>query len=143
MFSIQFDSYEEEKIIKMIVDAYVDRIFKKREYIREEAINKLVGEVREEVLHSDKMDQRVEKIMVGAAISLQTRVNKKFNRLERDIEKSVQSGLSFEAKNLKDTLICTLIGYQNEMGNDESSPEYQAYQRVLEKIESDYGALMK
>lgn len=143
MFSIQFDSYDEEKIIKMIVDAYVDRIFKKREYIRDEAINRLVSEVRDDVLHSDKMEQRFEKIMVGAATSLQTRVNKKFNSLERDIEKSVQSGLSFDAKNVRDALICTLIGFQNEMGNDKNSLEYQAYQRVLEKIEADYGPLMK
>ena len=39
-------------------------------------------------------------------------------------------------------MIATLIGFQNDMGNDEFSPEYKAYQRVLEYVEKTFGEMM-
>lgn len=42
---------------------------------------------------------------------------------------------------MRDVIICTLIGFQNEQGNDINSEEYKAYQKLMDFIELHYGAL--
>lgn len=44
---------------------------------------------------------------------------------------------------LRDNIIAMLIGFQNNIGNDEDSEEYQAYQKVLTNIELRFGEFMK
>lgn len=39
----------------------------------------------------------------------------------------------------KEDIICTIIGFQNDNGNEVDSEEYKAYQRVLEYIIKTYG----
>lgn len=51
-------------------------------------------------------------------------------------------GVAEGKKQIRDALICTLIGFQNEAKNDLNSGEYQAYQRVLEHVENTYGKFL-
>lgn len=52
-------------------------------------------------------------------------------------------GLEDGTRRMRDDVICTMIGFQNECGLDENNPEYKAYQKVMDYIEKSYGELMQ
>lgn len=47
------------------------------------------------------------------------------------------------AKYARDAILCTIIGLQNDIGNNVQSERYQAYQKVYDTIVKNYGDMMK
>ena len=44
---------------------------------------------------------------------------------------------------VRDNIIAMLIGFQGDVGFDEDSETYQAYQKVMDNIEIRFGEFMK
>ena len=99
------------------------------------------------------IEKRVEEVVKRVENSLMARVNKQFTPVMDEAvniaakqfdepKKTPYYKVKGEGRQVRDLMIATLIGYQNEMGNDEFSPEYKAYQRVLEYVEKTFGEMM-
>ena len=43
---------------------------------------------------------------------------------------------------MRDNVIAMCIGFQNGQGNDTDTEDYKAYQKVIDTLESQYGAFM-
>lgn len=111
-------------------------------------------QVKSEVVDSGLIEKRVEEVVKRVENSLMARVNKQFTPVideavniaakQFDEPKKAEPyyKVKGEGRQVRDLMIATLIGYQNEMGNDEFSPEYKAYQRVLEYVEKTFGEMM-
>ena len=110
-------------------------------------------QVKSEVVDSGLIEKRVEEVVKRVENSLMARVNKQFTpTLDEAMEISAKQfdepkktpyyKVEGEGRQVRDLMIATLIGYQNEMGNDESSPEYQAYQKMLVYVENTFGPMM-
>lgn len=54
------------------------------------------------------------------------------------INEDYDSGYNSGKNRVKEDIICTIIGFQNDNGNKVDSEEYKAYQRVLEYIIREY-----
>lgn len=110
-------------------------------------------QVKSEVVDSGLIEKRVEEVVKRVENSLMARVNKQFTPVMDEAvniaakqfdepKKTPYYKVQGEGRQVRDLMIATLIGYQNEMGNDEFSPEYKAYQRVLEYVEKTFGEMM-
>ena len=111
-------------------------------------------QVKSEVVDSGLIEKRVEEVVKRVENSLMSRVNKQFTPVldeavdivakQFDEPKKVTPyyKVTGEGRQVRDLMIATLIGYQNEMGNDETSPTYQAYQKMLEYVETTFGTMM-
>lgn len=144
---------------QMVFDAVVEQCTR---YMIEKRCSGMVGtitkdvaqQVKSEVVDSGLIEKRVEETVKRVENSLMARVNKQFTPVideavniaakQFDEPKKAEPyyKVSGEGRQVRDLMIATLIGYQNEMGNDEFSPEYKAYQRVLEYVEKTFGEMM-
>ena len=94
------------------------------------------------------IDKRVEEVVKRVENSLMSRVNKQFTETmdkamsinASAVERSAM--LNMDGKAVRDHMIATLIGFQNEIGCDENSEQYQAYQKMLTWVEETYGPMM-
>lgn len=144
---------------QMVFDAVVAQCTK---YMIDKQTPNMVGaitkdvaqQVKSEVVDSGLIEKRVEGVVKRVENSLMARVNKQFTPVmdeavsiaakQFDIPKKFEPHfkLTGEGRQVRDLMICTIIGYQNEMDNDESSPAYQAYQKMLMYVESTFGDMM-
>lgn len=110
-------------------------------------------QVKSEVVDSGLIEKRVEEVVKRVENSLMARVNKQFTPVMDEAvniaakqfdepKKTPYYKVTGEGRQVRDLMIATLIGFQNDMGNDEFSPEYKAYQRVLEYVEKTFGEMM-
>ena len=144
---------------QMVFDAVVEQCTR---YMIEKRCPGMVGtitkdvaqQVKSDVVDSGLIEKRVEEVVKRVENSLMARVNKQFTPVideavniaakQFDEPKKVAPyyKVTGEGRQVRDLMIATLIGYQNEMGNDETSPEYQAYQKMLMYVENTFGEMM-
>jgi hypothetical protein len=144
---------------QMVFDAVVEQCTR---YMIEKRCSGMVGtitkdvaqQVKSEVVDSGLIEKRVEEVVKRVENSLMARVNKQFtpvmdeavNIAAKQFDVPKKEGpyykVTGEGRQVRDLMIATLIGFQNDMGNDEFSPEYKAYQRVLEYVEKTFGEMM-
>ena len=135
---------------QMVFDAVVEQCTR---YMIEKRCPSMVGTITKDVAQQVKSEV-VEEVVKRVENSLMARVNKQFtpvmdeavNIAAKQFDEPKKEGpyykVTGEGRQVRDLMIATLIGYQNEMGNDEFSPEYKAYQRVLEYVEKTFGEMM-
>lgn len=111
-------------------------------------------QIKSDVADSGMVEKRVEEVVKRVENSLMARVNKQFtpvldeavNIAAKQFDPPKKSEPHYkvtgEGRQVRDLMIATLIGYQNSIGNDESSPEYQAYQKMLLYVEETFGPMM-
>lgn len=125
-------------------------------YIHDKQMAQMIGtiskqvarEIKGEVIDSGMVEKRVEEVVKRVENSLMSRVNKQFSETmdkamtinASAVERSAT--LNMDGKAARDHIIATLIGFQNELGCDETSEQYQAYQKMLTWVEDTYGPMM-
>lgn len=125
-------------------------------YIHDKQMAQMIGtiskqvaqEIKGEVVDSGMVEKRVEEVVKRVENSLMFRVNKQFSETmdkamainASAVERSAT--LNMDGKAVRDHIIATLIGFQNELGCDETSEQYQAYQKMLTWVEDTYGPMM-
>lgn len=125
-------------------------------YIHDKQMAQMIGtiskqvaqEIKGEVVDSGMVEKRVEEVVKRVENSLMSRVNKQFSETmdkamavnASAVERSAT--LNMDGKAVRDHIIATLIGFQNELGCDETSEQYQAYQKMLTWVEDTYGPMM-
>lgn len=138
---------------KAVQDVIVTECVK---YVKEKQMPQMLGiiskqvaqEIKSEVVDSGVVEKRVEETVKRVENTLMNRVNRQFTEtMDKAIEMKATAveriaSLNVDAKSVRDHIIATLIGFQNGIGCDETSSEYQAYQKVIQWIEETYGALM-
>lgn len=139
-----------EKAIQQQVVEEAIRYFKEKQFphMIGTIVKQVAQEVKGELVDSGLMEKRVEEVVKKAETTLMSRAHKQFSDT-MDSAMSL-SNYAFEAsikptadsKHMRDHIICALIGFQNDSGNDVNSEEYKAYQKVLEWVENTYGSLM-
>ena len=105
-------------------------------------------EIKSQVIDSGMVEKRIDETVKKVENTLMTRANKQFTEtMDKAIamnayavEKS--SAISMDGKAVRDHIIATLIGFQNEIGCDETSEAYKAYQKTMDWIEDTYGPMM-
>ena len=138
---------------KKIEEAVVSQCF---QYIREKQIPQMLGtiskqiaqEIKSEVVDSGVVERRVDETVKRVENVLMTRANKQFSDTmdkamalnASAVERSAT--LNMDGKAVRDHMIAALIGFQNEIGCDETSEAYQAYQKMLVWVEETYGPMM-
>ena len=141
MFRVEITEQDEKALMDMVAD-------KMARYLLDKRVSEIIGvitkevaeEVKKELTTSGKIDEKVDAVVKKIEQSLVSRTHKQVTDMMERVNSS--QSLSPDAKRMRDTLIATMIGYQNEIGNDTESEEYKAYQRVMELIEKDYGQFM-
>lgn len=159
---------DNEKDLKQFTEMIADSVAKRFAYQNPnfvgELSNKVANSLKEDLMARKVIDEKVDRIIEGVERSITSRAHNKYTREENRIFAGIPTSQprvvnvpdfvpvppnrvaevpkGDEARHLRDNIIATLIGYQNGIGNDESSPEYQAYQKVLTMIESQYGEFM-
>lgn len=147
--------FDDQEIFDAVVNQCTRYMIDKRGAGMVGVITKDVAQqVKSDVVDSGLIEKRVEETVKRVENSLMARVNKQFTPVldeavdiaakQFDEPKKVApyNKVTGEGRQVRDLMIATLIGYQNEMGNDEFSPEYKAYQRVLEYVEKTFGEMM-
>lgn len=142
MIEIKITDEQERYLMDIASDKIVRYMLDKR---MSEMIGTIVKQVSEEtkaeLTKSGKIDEKVEQVVKRIEQSLISRTHKQMTDIIETTKPSTNT-LSPDAKRMRDTLIATMIGFQNELGNDTESEAYKAYQRVMELIEKDYGQFM-
>lgn len=141
MFRVEITEQDEKALMDMVAD-------KMARYLLDKRVPEIIGvitkevaeEVKKELTTSGKIDEKVDAVVKKIEQSLVSRTHKQVTDMMERVNSS--QSLSPDAKRMRDTLIATMIGYQNEIGNDTESEAYKAYQRVMELIEKDYGQFM-
>lgn len=141
MFRVEITEQDEKALMDMVAD-------KMARYLLDKRVPEIIGvitkevaeEVKRELTTSGKIDEKVDAVIKKIEQSLVSRTHKQVTDMMERVNSS--QSLSPDAKRMRDTLIATMIGYQNEIGNDTESEAYKAYQRVMELIEKDYGQFM-
>lgn len=141
MFRVEITEQDEKALMDMVAD-------KMARYLLDKRVPEIIGvitkevaeEVKRELTTSGKIDEKVDAVVKKIEQSLVSRTHKQVTDMMERVNSS--QSLSPDAKRMRDTLIATMIGYQNEIGNDTESEAYKAYQRVMELIEKDYGQFM-
>ena len=148
---VQSDNEKDlEQITNMIADSVAKRFAFQNPNFAGELSNKVAESIKEDLMARKVIDEKVDKVIESVERSITSRAHNKYTREENRIFSNipmptiqpVEAPKGDEARHLRDNIIATLIGYQNGIGNDENSPEYQAYQKVLTMIESQYGEFM-
>lgn len=125
-------------------------------YVKEKQMSQMLGiiskqvaqEIKSEVIDSGIVEKRVEETVKRVENTLMNRVNKQFTEtMDKAIEMNAtaverSASLNMDAKSVRDHIIAALIGFQNAIGCDETSSEYQAYQKTIKWIEETYEPLM-
>lgn len=140
---------DEQKIQDEVVSQCMRYIHNKQMEQMIGTISKQVAqEIKGDVVDSGMIDKRVEEVVKRVENSLMSRVNKQFTETmdkamsinASAVERSAM--LNMDGKAVRDHMIATLIGFQNEIGCDENSEQYQAYQKMLTWVEETYGPMM-
>ncbi len=149
----EFD-FEEQKVFEAVVAQFTRYLIDKQSgEIKGVVAKDVAQQIKSDLVDSGLIEKRVEEVVKRAENSLMARVNKQFTpTLDEAMEiaakqfdepkKTPYYKVEGEGRQVRDLMIATLIGYQNEMGNDESSPEYQAYQKMLVYVENTFGPMM-
>lgn len=142
MIEIKISEQDEKYLINSVAEKLTKYMLDKQMEQMISAVTKQVAEeVKSELDKSGNVDEKIDKVVKRIEQSLIARTQKQMSETIEKINTSTDN-LSPDAKRMRDTLIATMIGYQNELGNDTESEAYKAYQRVLELIEKDYGPFM-
>ena len=142
MIEIKITDEQERYLMEVVSDKLTRYMLDKQMAQMTGTITKQVAEeVKTELTNSGKVDEKVDAVVKRIEQSLVSRTHKQMSDTFERIKHSSEE-LSPDAKRMRDTLIATMIGYQNEIGNDTNSEAYKAYQKVLEMIERDYGEFM-
>lgn len=153
---MKFDfEFDEQKIFDAVVAQYTRYLIDKQSgEIKGVVAKDVAQQIKSDFVDSGLIEKRVEEVVKRVENSLMARVNKQFTPvLDSAVEQSVNVmekknqaephyKVSGEGRQVRDLMIATIIGFQNEMGNDESSPAYQAYQKMLVYIEETFGPMM-
>jgi len=142
MIEIKITDEQERYLMDVVSDKLTRYMLDKRMSEMIGTVTKQVAEeVKTELAESGKIDEKVDTVVKKIEQSLISRTHKQMSDTFERIKNSPEE-LSPDAKRMRDTLIATMIGYQNEIGNDTESEAYKSYQRVMELIEKDYGQFM-
>ena len=148
-------NFDENKIFDAVVAECTKSILEKRTGEIVGIVSKdVAAQVKSDVVDSGLVEKRVEEVVKRVENTLMTRVNRNFTPiLDEAMEMSAKKyenpniseppyKLVGEGRQVRDLIIATLIGFQNDIGNNVESPEYQAYQKMLEYIETTFGSMM-
>ena len=148
-------NFDENKIFDAVVAECTKSILEKRTGEIVGIVSKdVAAQVKSDVVDSGLVEKRVEEVVKRVENTLMTRVNRNFTPvLDEAMEMSARKyenqntsepsyKLVGEGRQVRDLMIATLIGFQNGIGNNVESSEYQAYQKMLEYIESTFGPMM-
>lgn len=148
-------NFDENKIFDAVVAECTKSILEKRTGEIVGIVSKdVAAQVKSDVVDSGLVEKRVEEVVKRVENTLMTRVNRNFTPiLDEAMEMSAKKyenpniseppyKLVGEGRQVRDLMITTLIGFQNGIGNNVESSEYQAYQKMLEYIESTFGPMM-
>ena len=148
-------NFDENKIFDAVVAECTKSILEKRTGEIVGIVSKdVAAQVKSDVVDSGLVEKRVEEVVKRVENTLMTRVNRNFTPiLDEAMEMSARKyenqniseppyKLVGEGRQVRDLIIATLIGFQNDIGNNVESPEYQAYQKMLEYVESTFGPMM-
>ena len=151
-FNFEFD---EQKVFDAVVSQFTRYMIEKQSgEIKGVVAKDVAQQIKSDFVDSGLIEKRVEEVVKRVENSLMARVNKQFTPvLDSAVEQSVNAmekknqaephyKVTGEGRQVRDLMIATIIGFQNEMGNDESSPAYQAYQKMLVYIEETFGPMM-
>ena len=148
-------NFDENKIFDAVVAECTKSILEKRTGEIVGIVSKdVAAQVKSDVVDSGLVEKRVEEVVKRVENTLMTRVNRNFTPvLDEAMEMSARKyenqntsepsyKLVGEGRQVRDLMIATLIGFQNDIGNNVESSEYQAYQKMLEYIETTFGSMM-
>ena len=148
-------NFDENKIFDAVVAECTKSILEKRTGEIVGIVSKdVAAQVKSDVVDSGLVEKRVEEVVKRVENTLMTRVNRNFTPIldeamemsARKYENQNTSESSYklvgEGRQVRDLMIATLIGFQNDIGNNVESSEYQAYQKMLEYIETTFGSMM-
>ena len=148
-------NFDENKIFDAVVAECTKSILEKRTGEIVGIVSKdVAAQVKSDVVDSGLVEKRVEEVVKRVENTLMTRVNRNFTPiLDEAMEISAKKyeipntsespyKLVGEGRQVRDLIIATLIGFQNEGGNNVESSEYLAYQKMLEYVESTFGSMM-
>ena len=148
-------NFDENKIFDAVVAECTKSILEKRTGEIVGIVSKDVAtQVKSDVVDSGLVEKRVEEVVKRVENTLMTRVNRNFTPvLDEAMEMSARKyenqntsepsyKLVGEGRQVRDLMIATLIGFQNDIGNNVESSEYLAYQKMLEYVESTFGSMM-
>ena len=148
-------NFDENKIFDAVVAECTKSILEKHTGEIVGIVSKdVAAQVKSDVVDSGLVEKRVEEVVKRVENTLMTRVNRNFTPiLDEAMEISAKKyetpntseppyKLVGEGRQVRDLIIATLIGFQNEGGNNVESSEYQAYQKMLEYIETTFGSMM-
>ena len=148
-------NFDENKIFDAVVAECTKSILEKRTGEIVGIVSKdVAAQVKSDVVDSGLVEKRVEEVVKRVENTLMTRVNRNFTPvLDEAMEMSARKyenqntsepsyKLVGEGRQVRDLIIATLIGFQNDIGNNVESSEYLAYQKMLEYVESTFGPMM-
>ena len=148
-------NFDENKIFDAVVAECTKSILEKRTGEIGGIVSKdVAAQVKSDVVDSGLVEKRVEEVVKRVENTLMTRVNRNFTPvLDEAMEMSARKyenqntsepsyKLVGEGRQVRDLMIATLIGFQNDIGNNVESSEYLAYQKMLEYVESTFGPMM-
>ena len=148
-------NFDENKIFDAVVAECTKSILEKRTGEIVGIVSKdVAAQVKSDVVDSGLVEKRVEEVVKRVENTLMTRVNRNFTPvLDEAMEMSARKyenqntsepsyKLVGEGRQVRDLMIATLIGFQNDIGNNVESSEYLAYQKRLEYVESTFGPMM-
>lgn len=142
MFKVEITEQDERELMDIVASKMCRYMMDKRMSEIIGVVTKQVAEdIKKEITESGKVDEKVDAVVKRIEQALVSRTQKQMTEII-NTTKTDSKNLSPDAKRMRDTLIATMIGYQNEIGNDVNSEAYKAYQRVLELLEKDYGEFM-
>ncbi len=143
MIEVKIDEQDERFLINTVAEKLTRYMLDKQmSQIISAVIKEVSEEIKAELEKSGQVEEKVDKVVKRIEQSLISRTQKQMTETIDKMNNSTEN-LSPDAKRMRDTLIATMIGYQNELGNDTQSEAYQAYQRVMELIEKNYGPFMR
>ena len=147
--------FDDQEIFDAVVNQCTRYMIDKRGAGMVGVITKDVAQqVKSDVVDSGLIEKRVEETVKRVENSLMARVNKQFTpvldeavdiaakQLDTPKKSELHYKVTGEGRQVRDLMIATLIGFQNGIGNNVESSEYQAYQKMLEYIESTFGPMM-
>ena len=123
------------------------------EYIKEKQLKEIVNtaaktvakDIKADIEQSGIVEEKINTTIKRIESSLITRSHKQLTEIiDNNCSQPVHRATlkDTESKSVRNNIIAALIGFQNEIGCDEQSEAYKAYQKTIEWIEETYGPLM-
>jgi len=79
MFKVEVSNWDEQKIQSEIVETCCDKILQMKDQIKREVVNKIVFELRTEIMNDSVIDNRINEILDKADKVILSRINNQFN----------------------------------------------------------------